>query len=177
MKRQTPRSAVSPTSPTPRPLRLCGEIFSRTHLPDPPAIGSASNQSPPIPPRQLHAYQRTIYRAAGSVIRIGHRPPEPLFHRLRLRTAVFITAWNPMSRRMPNGWNQRMQQQLQQHLRRHVTLIAEGALQRWREEHLLVAGDPRPMLRIARRFRQRGVVVIQRRRPARLVLLVTDQAW
>ena len=105
------------------------------------------------------------------VVRIGCRTPDALFIRLRSRTAVFITAWNPMSRRAPGGWNLRMQQRLTLHLRRHMSLPAEGSLHRWREAHLLVARDPRPIVQLARRFRQRGVVVVQRGRLARLVLI------
>lgn len=164
------------------------------------------------------------------VVRIGRHAPTELFVRLRSRTGVFVTAWNPLSRRMPDGWNHRMQQRLQAYLppihvagdpalvpsswpglcrpstsvpdardkdvaggakaghddgddgaggsvasrlglRHRVVLPAEGSLHRWREAHLLVAGDPRPVLRLARRFRQRGVVVVKRGRAARLVLL------
>jgi hypothetical protein len=36
---------------------------------------------------------------------------------------------------------------------------------------LLVGGDPRPVIRIAARFRQRGVVVLRRGRMATLRLL------
>lgn len=122
-----------------------------------------------IPPRQLLAYRRTNYQAAGIVVRVGRRAAKELFDRLRCRTAVFITAWNPLSRRMPDGWNHRMQRRLRQHLRRRVSLAAEGSLHRWREEHLLVAGDPRPVLRLARRFRQHAVLIVRHGRPARLL--------
>jgi hypothetical protein len=36
---------------------------------------------------------------------------------------------------------------------------------------LLVGGDPRPVIRLAARFRQRGVVILRRGRRARLRLL------
>ena len=43
---------------------------------------------------------------------------------------------------------------------------------RWsREEMLLVALDPAPAMVLARRFRQRGIVVVRRGQPARLVIL------
>ena len=51
-----------------------------------------------------------------------------------------------------------MQQRLALHLRRYMFLPAEGSLHRWHEAHLLVACDSRPMVQLARRFRQRGVV-------------------
>ena len=88
----------------------------------------------------------------------------------RSREAVFITAWNPFSRRMPQGWNQRMQVRLGQAVRRWPALPAGGALSRWYEAHLLVfAAGPR-MTVLARRYRQHGMVVIRLGQPARLVL-------
>ena len=69
-----------------------------------------------------------------------------------------MTAWNPRSRRMPEGWNRRMQQRLRQRLRRFTVVEAEGSLRRWHEAMLLVAGDPRPVTRLAILFRQRAVV-------------------
>ena len=125
----------------------------------------------PIPPRLLRAYRDTIYRAEGVDIRVGRRVPDVLFGRLHARSATFITAWNPLSRRMPDGWNHRMQRRLRERLRRNVAVPPEGALGRWHEAHLLVAGDPRTLVRLARMFRQRGVVVLRRRQRARLVLL------
>jgi hypothetical protein len=115
-----------------------------------------------ISPRLLRAYRETEYRACGLVVRIGRRSP---------LTGVFITAWNPYSRRMPEGWNHRMQSGLRERLRRFKTQPADGVLKRWHEAHLLVAAEPRPVLRIARVFRQRAIVVLQRGKPARLVLL------
>jgi hypothetical protein len=96
---------------------------------------------------------------------------DALLARRNARTGVFVTAWNPLSRAMPPGWNRRMQQRLSERLRRYVTLPARGSLRRWHEEHLLVAADKRPVMRLARLFRQRGVVLVARHQPARLVLL------
>src|SRR5690348_8098908 len=114
------------------------------------------------PPLLLRAYRQTEYRAAGHAIRIGRRVPDALFDRLDVRAAVVITAWNPRSRRMPEGWNRRMQQILRQWLRRRVVVEAEGSLHRWHEAMLLVGGDVRPVIRLAARFRQRGVVILRR---------------
>jgi hypothetical protein len=125
----------------------------------------------PIPPRLLHAYRRTDYQVAGITVRIGRYAPGALFAAADARVVVFVTAWNPMSRRMPDGWNRRMQQCLRQCLRRFVVLSAEGSLHRWREAMLLVAGDPRPVVRIVARFHQRGVVILRRGQKARLKLL------
>ena len=124
-----------------------------------------------IPPRLLRAYRLTRYQAAGCEIRVGRRVPDALFERLGARGATLATAWNPGSRRMPDGWNRRMQQRLRQCLRRFTVIEAEGALRGWREAMLLVAGDPRPVARAAIRFRQRAVVFLRCGAAARLRLL------
>jgi hypothetical protein len=104
-------------------------------------------------------------------MRIGRRVPDALFDRLNARVAVILTAWNPLSRHMPDGWNDRMQVHLRRRLCRCVVLDADGSLHRWREAMLLVAGDPRPRLRLAARFRQCAVVIIRRGHRARLRLV------
>lgn len=128
--------------------------------------GSASLLA--VTDRLLRAYLRTAYVSAGITVRVGHRAPDAL---PAGRAAVFVTAWNPMSRRMPEGWNRRMQLRLRHRLRRFTVADAEGSLLRWHEAMLLVTGDPRPLIRIARIFRQRAVVVVRRGQPARLVLV------
>nr|WP_281419476.1 DUF3293 domain-containing protein [Falsiroseomonas tokyonensis] len=91
-----------------------------------------------------------------------------------LRQAGFVTAWNPRSRRMPPGWNRRMQARLRVAARDLV--LAEGFGRGtgrgpgWAEHHLLLAGDPRRLAVLARRFRQWAIVVVEARRPARLSL-------
>jgi hypothetical protein len=125
-----------------------------------------------MPPRLLRAYRRTRYSTGGIVVRVGRCVPDALFRQVGAREAVFVTAWNPRSRRMPLGWNARMQRRLAERLRRFVVVPADGALGRWHEAHLLVAADVRRMLRVARMFRQLGVVAIRRRHRARLVLLL-----
>ena len=105
------------------------------------------------------------------VVRVGRGVPDVLFAQLGAREAVFVTAWNPQSRRMPSGWNARMQQRLAERLRRFVLVPADGTLGCWHEAHLLVVADLRPVLRVARIVRQLGVVAIRRGQPARLVLL------
>jgi len=125
-----------------------------------------------ISARLLRAYRRTEYSAAGCVVTIGRRVPDRLFRRLGSRSGVFVTAWNPMSRRMPDGWNHRMQARLRERLHRLGSLPADGRLGRWHEAHLLVAvADVRPVRRVARNFRQRAIVIVRNARPAQLVLL------
>jgi Protein of unknown function (DUF3293) len=115
----------------------------------------------PIPPRLLRAYRDTTYRVNGVVVIIGRRCPAALFDRLNGRVAVLLTAWNPMSHRMPDGWNHRMQENLRRSLRRFVVHEAEGSLHRWHEAMLLVVGEPRGCIRIAAHFRQHAVVVLR----------------
>jgi hypothetical protein len=119
----------------------------------------------------LRAYSLTRYCAGGAEIRIGRRAPDILFKRLGTRTATLLTAWNPFSRRMPTGWNQRMLRQLHRHLRRFVVIDAEGSLHGWHEAMLLAGGPPPPVIRLARRFRQSAVVVLRRSARAQLILL------
>ena len=88
------------------------------------------------------------------------------------RTGTFVAADNPMSRRMPEGWNRRMRQRLIEATRRVPVLPATGSWRGWEEVHLLLFGDPRPAFRLARRFRQRAVVVCRRGQPAEVVFLV-----
>lgn len=130
-----------------------------------------------ISARLLHAYLSTRYKAGGVAVRVGcrNRGMDALLADLAARSAVFVTAWNPMSRRRPDGWNRRMQLRLSERLRRYRTLSASGSLRRWQEEHLLVVADPRPVTRLARLFHQRGQVVIRRGQPARLELLCYPQ--
>jgi hypothetical protein len=95
---------------------------------------------------------------------------DKLLARYRARTGVFLTAWNPLSHRMPRQWNQRMQSRLLDRLRRRTALPASGSWRRWREEHLLVLADPRLVVRLARQFRQAAVVVVRRGQPAALTI-------
>jgi hypothetical protein len=126
---------------------------------------------PAIPPRLLRTYRQTDYRTCGFRLRIGHRAPDALFARIGAHVAVLVTAWHPRSRRMPPAWNRRMQRRLRQRLRRFAVVEAQGALRRWCEAMLLVSAEPRPVIRLARQFRQHGVVVLRRGQAARLVLL------
>jgi hypothetical protein len=130
-----------------------------------------ATQADPIPPRLLRAYCLTRYHAGGYDIVIGRRVPDALLRRLGARSATVVTAWNPRSRRMPDGWNRRMQWPLRQRLRRATVVEAEGSLKCWHEEMLLVTGDVRPWIRLAVRFRQRAVVILHRGQKARLRFL------
>ncbi|PWS37469.1 DUF3293 domain-containing protein [Falsiroseomonas bella] len=124
------------------------------------------------------AYLRSDYEAGGVSVRIGARSPafDALLRRRGASSAAFVTAWNPFSRRMPEGWNDRMLVRLRQAARGRVLAEGIGQAGAWWERHLLVAGDPRRIARLARRFRQNAIVVIAPGRPARLVMLRRDGA-
>jgi hypothetical protein len=64
-----------------------------------------------------------------------------------------------------------MQLRLREFLRRFEVTDAMGSLGGWHEAMLLVAGDLRPSVRLASRFRQRAVVILCRGRNTRLRLL------
>lgn len=121
----------------------------------------------------LAAYRRTAYEAAGAVARVGRRDAEvdALLRRLGTRQGAFVTAWNPWSRRMPDGWNARMMARLREAARRLPAAEGEGKGRSWSERHLLLAADPRRAAALARRFRQNAMVVARTGAPARLVLL------
>jgi hypothetical protein len=137
--------------------------------------GIAPRPRPPagrVSPRLLSAYRKTAYRVAGIVVCIGQRcaAMDRLLAGRRVREAAFITAHNPFSRRMPRGWNDRMQSRLAESLAGRMPVTATGSWQRWSEAHFVVFGNWRPTLRMARRFRQNGIVIIRLRQPASLLL-------
>lgn len=116
------------------------------------------------------AYLRTAYEAAGVVVRIGRRSAA-MDALLRGRRAAFITAWNPMSRRMPRGWNERMLARMREAVRGRIIAEGWGSARGWAERHLLLAGDPHWLVVLARCFRQAAIVVVVPGRAARLVMV------
>jgi hypothetical protein len=119
-------------------------------------------------PRLLRAFRATRYEAEGAVARIGRR--SPAVDALLKRPAAFITAWNPCSRAMPFGWNDRMQDRLRQLVRGRVIGEGWGRGRAWAEHHLLVEGQPARLRVIALRFRQHAIVIVAPGRAARLLL-------
>ncbi|WPB87132.1 DUF3293 domain-containing protein [Sediminicoccus rosea] len=120
---------------------------------------------------RAEAYRRTQYRAGEVVVRVGRRSAtaDRWMARHGAREAGFITAWNPMSRRMPPAWNAAAQARLRRDLRGAGREEGEGALGAWHEAMLLVALPKRVLARLARRHRQAAVVWLRRGRPARLL--------
>ncbi len=127
---------------------------------------------PRLSPVMRRAYARTDYEADGIVTRIGRRSAalDAVLRRHGARHAAFITAWNPYSRAMPRGWNDRMLARLREAARGRVLAEGLGSGRGWAERHLLLAGDPRWIARLGRRFRQHAVVAVSPGRPARIVL-------
>lgn len=123
--------------------------------------------------RLLAAYRRTDYKANGAVARIGRRSAavDALLRRLGARQGAFVTAWNPWSRRAPDGWNARMMERLKASARRLPRAEGEGRGRGWSERHLLLATDPRRAAILARRFRQNAIVAVRAGTMARLLLL------
>jgi len=129
-----------------------------------------------LPPRMLRAWRATLFTLdGGAVLRVGRRSAavDAVLARFGARQGVILTAWNPFGRRHPEGWNRRLAARLAQASRRFPSVRADGALGRWAEEGLLLAGDPRRAVPLARRFRQGGVVLLRRGARARLVLLAS----
>ena len=124
-----------------------------------------------MPPRLRQAYLQTHYSVDGCAIRIGCRTPaiDALLALRSAREGVLVTAWNPQSRRMPRGWNDRMQRRLSQRLRRFAVLNGESGHGPWREEQLLVLAPIPLVLRVGRVFRQWAVVAVRRGQCAQLV--------
>lgn len=122
----------------------------------------------PLPAALLAAYRRTAFQAAGVVVHVGRRDAA-LDRLLAGRRAAFVTAWNPFSRPMPLGWNARMQARLRQAARGRILAEGWGGAGRWREAHLLLAGDARALAVLARRFGQHAILAVAPRHAPRLV--------
>ena len=90
---------------------------------------------------------------------------------LGARQGAFIGAWNPYSRKAPLGRNRRMGRALAEFLRRLPHRSGMGWGRGWREEHVLVATDPRRAAVLGRRLQQSAMVLVARGRPARLLVL------
>ena len=130
-------------------------------------------QKPPhrLTPALLRAYRMTGYTTAGITVRIGRRSPamDRLLLARRQREAAFVTACNPFSRRMPPGWNERMQASLTRAASRRIILPASGSWRRWSESHIAVFGSFLWTVVLARKYRQHAIVILRLRQPPRLV--------
>jgi hypothetical protein len=114
-------------------------------------------------PGLIAAYRTTTYSAPGLEVRIGRRVTG------LDRTVVFLTAWNPGSRKMQEGWNRRMQASLRELI--PTALEGEGRFRRWHEKMLLATIEKNRARVLARRFRQVAIVVAAPGQRARLVFV------
>lgn len=123
-----------------------------------------------LSPALARAYRRTHYCAGEVVVRLNRhsRDADALLDRLGTRSGGFVTAWNPMSRRMPDGWNRRIQRALVGRVRDLPKIAGRGVGDGWTEDHLLIGADPARLAVLARRFRQRAIVVVRSGQRARL---------
>ena len=127
-----------------------------------------------VTPKLHRLYRRTGYTIDGRIpVTVGHRSrdTDAMLTRLGARGGALITAANPRSRTMPDGWNRRMTQRLTALASANPTLPAEGRLGNWREQGLFVCGDPRRLARLGRLFRQNALVLVGQGRAARLLYL------
>jgi hypothetical protein len=124
-----------------------------------------------ISPRLMHLYRKTNYEAGGIKFTVGRRWPilDELLRKNQARIASFITAYNPRSKRKSPRWNERAQQRLRDDLRGKSSISGVGALGRWSEAHELVFGSVAPVEKLARKYRQNVIVIMQVGRPVWLL--------
>lgn len=122
-------------------------------------------------------WRRTVYEAAGEGVRLGRRSPglDALLRCEGVREATFVGAWNPLSRPRPRRWNEAMLARLRALARRARIAALDGCgsatRPAWREDHLLLLGDGRRALVLARRFRQHAILRLRPGAPSRLLVL------
>jgi len=116
------------------------------------------------------AYRATTYRAGPVEARVGRRSrsADAWLRAQVARAGAMVTAWNPMSRKHPRGWNDRAQARLRQAARRWARAEGFSGTRHWQEHNLLLAADPRAVAVLARRFRQAAILVLRRGQRARL---------
>jgi hypothetical protein len=139
----------------------------RFHVPDPGPIG----------PGLARGWRMTDYGAAGAAIRLGRRSRgiDRLLAAAGRRSGAFVGAWNPLSRRRPKAWNMAMLDRLRALARRGGIAFHDGVGRAmrpaWAEEHLLLLGDERRCVVLARRFRQHAILLVRLRATSRLCVL------
>jgi hypothetical protein len=128
----------------------------------------------PIGPRLARGWRITVFEAACAEARLGLRSAalDAVLAQHAARQGAFIGAWNPMSRAMPRGWNDRALARLRRCARLpRVEGIGHAARPPWAEEHLLMIGDIRRIVVLARRFRQHAILRVRLRGASRLLVL------
>ena len=128
----------------------------------------------PVGPRLARGWRITVFAAGGAQARLGRRSGtvDAVLAAAGVRHGAFIGAWNPLSRAMPRGWNDRALARLRRCARlRFVEGTGHAARPPWAEEHLLMLGDPRRIAVLARRFRQHAILRVRLRDTSRLLVL------
>lgn len=116
------------------------------------------------------AWRASTYRGGPVVARVGRRSAsaDAWLAAHAAREGAIITAWNPMCRKHPPGWNERAQDRLRAATRRWRRAEGFSGTRHWQEHNLLLATDPRVVAVLARRFRQAAILVIRKGQAARL---------
>ena len=131
--------------------------------------GEASNDRGP---RARHPHG-----PAGAAARLGRRSRgvDVLLAAAGVREGSFLGAWNPLSRARPRAWNDAMLARLRRLARRAGLHFVGGVGQAdrpvWEEHHLLLFGDARRAIVLARRFRQHAILRVRLRAASRLLVL------
>lgn len=132
----------------------------------------------PVRPALLRGWRGTVFAAQGAEARLGRRSPgtDALLARFGVRGATILGAWNPISRAASRRRNDAMHRDLLRRLRRArpgaIEAVGRPARGPWPpERHVMLPGDGRPALRLARLFRQQAVLALRLRAPCRLLVL------
>ncbi len=128
----------------------------------------------PVGPRLARGWRITVYEAAGAEARLGRRSAavDAQLALAGVRQGAFIGAWNPFSRAMPRRWNDRALARLRRCARMRFTEgRGHAARPPWCEHHLLMFGDLRRIVVLARRFRQHAILLVRSGAPSRLLVL------
>lgn len=122
-------------------------------------------------------WRQTVYEAAGEGVRLGCRSRglDALLRCAGVREAAFVGAWNPFSRPHPRRWNDAMLNRLRGLAQRARIAVLDGrgsaSRPAWCEHHLLLLGDGRRALVLARRFRQHAILRVRVGAPTHLLVL------
>ena len=155
--------------------RIARDVFQDTHHTD-------------VDPVLRAAYRDTDYLLelpeGRAVIRIGQAAPsvDGWLASLGKTSALFITAWNPMSQPLSVEENTARHELLIKEVRAggwpFIETVGQSPDGNWSETSLLVAGiGDFESQRLARQFEQAGVVWIERGKPASLRIRTTRDTW
>jgi hypothetical protein len=145
-------------------------------------------QETPVPPALRAAYRETHYLAAlpSGDVRIAVGQPSPAvsdwLEAAGKRSAILLTAWNPMSRPVSSEENAARHAGLSARVRESgfpfVDAVGRSPDGEWSEASLLIAGvDVSDANRLARHFEQAGYVWINRDEPASLRVRTLRDTW